>query len=155
MYATNNSCVVFLRSGHCISLDFLKRHIASLCSWMLIHCSWNSLGNTTGATDLFIQLMDSLYPINTNMLFMIQGPAQFNLTGVGGSGFQTNIPLYLQPDNKPSDPNPFFKQVLVKPYASKVSGFLLNRALDYLAWSPKFVHIVSNAFRLPKRICAC
>ena len=64
--------------------------------------------------------MDALFDINQNMLFLIQGPGQVNLTGVGGSSYVTNIPNAFIADNRDSDPNSFFKQVLVKPYVSQV-----------------------------------
>lgn len=64
--------------------------------------------------------MDALYDINPDMLFLIQGPGQLNLTGVGGSSYVTNIPNAFINDNRDSDPNPFFKQVLVKPYVAQV-----------------------------------
>lgn len=84
-------------------------------------CRWNPAYGVAGASSLFIQLMDALYPINPNMLFLIQGPSQLNLTGVGGSSYVTNIPNAFIADNRDADPNPFFKQVLVKPYLSQVS----------------------------------
>ena len=64
--------------------------------------------------------MDALYDINQNMLFLIQGSSQVNLTGIGGSGYVTNIPNAFIANNRDSDPNPFFKQLLVKPYVSQV-----------------------------------
>ena len=83
-------------------------------------CSWKPVGGVPGATNLYIQLMDSLYQINPSMLYLIQGPSQLNLTGVPGSSYQSNIPVADLPLVKDADPNAFFKQVLVKPYASQV-----------------------------------
>lgn len=64
--------------------------------------------------------MDALYKINPAALFLIQGPSQLALTGTGGSSYITNIPLTRIPRNADSDPNSFFKQVLVKPYVTQV-----------------------------------
>ena len=84
-------------------------------------CRWNPTRGLPGATNLFIQLMDALYTTNPAMLFLVQGSNQVNLTGLGGSSYVTNIPVADLPANINADPNPFFKQVLVKPYASQVS----------------------------------
>ena len=64
--------------------------------------------------------MDALYTANPAMLFLVQGSNQVNLTGLGGSSYVTNIPVADLPANINADPNPFFKQVLVKPYVSQV-----------------------------------
>lgn len=109
----------------------------------LLLCRWNPAYGVPGATDLFIRLMDALYTVNTNMLFLIQGPNQVNLTGLGGSSYVTNIPNADIPNNLDADPNAFFKQVLVKSYVSQVSTVLTadqNSSVDIAKNVHEFGH---------------
>ena len=105
--------------------DILWHMTSMLC------CRWNPAYGVAGASNLYIQLMDALFDINQDMLFLIQGPGQVNLTGVGGSSYVTNIPNAFIADNRDSDPNSFFKQVLVKPYISQVGRTRLPASNEY------------------------
>ena len=93
---------------------------------------WNPAFGVAGAANLYIQLMDALYEVNQNMLFLVQGPNQVNLTGTGGSSYVTNIPVQFAADSRDSDPNPFFKQLLIKPYVAQVC-LLLHPSLSRLS----------------------
>ena len=83
---------------------------------------WNPAYGVAGAGNLYIELMEALFDINKDMLFLIQGPGPVNLTGVGGSSYVTNIPNAYINDNRDSDPNSFFKQLLIKPYVAQVEN---------------------------------
>lgn len=70
--------------------------------------------------------MDALYKINPAMLFFIQGPSQLNLTGLGGSSYITNIPVAQIPSTKDSDPNAFFKLLLLRQYVTQVANIFFS-----------------------------
>jgi hypothetical protein len=70
--------------------------------------------------------MDALSAINPQALFFLQGAGQTNLTRSPGDGFATD-PNIIQQYNL-SDPNAFFKTLLIRPYVNQVQASALGVA---------------------------
>lgn len=73
---------------------------------------WETLSN------LYLTLMDAIYPVNSDILFFIEGTGQSNMGANHGDGFATDQALIAQ--NSLSDPRPFFDILLTKPYLNQV-----------------------------------
>lgn len=79
---------------------------------------WEASGNTAGLSALYIAAMDALYPINSDLIFFIEGAGQGGIQANWGDGFCTN-PQTISSYGL-SDPNPFFETLLAKPYLNQV-----------------------------------
>jgi hypothetical protein len=79
---------------------------------------WEANGSTPALTDLYLSVMDAVYPINNEILFFIEGAGQGQIGCNWGDGFCTDPNLIAQYGL--SDPNPFFQQLLTKPYLNQV-----------------------------------
>lgn len=79
---------------------------------------WEANGNTPALTDLYLSVMDALYPINNELLFFVEGTGQGGIGCNWGDGFCTNSALIQQ--NGLSDPTRFFTTLLNKPYLNQV-----------------------------------
>ncbi|HSW86842.1 MAG TPA: cellulase family glycosylhydrolase [Rhabdochlamydiaceae bacterium] len=79
---------------------------------------WEASGSTPALTDLYLSVMDALYPINNQILFFIEGCGQGGIGCNWGDGFCTDPTLIMQ--NGLSDPNRFFQTLLTKPYLNQV-----------------------------------
>eukprot|EP00891_Asterochloris_glomerata_P009180 jgi/Astpho2/9180/fgenesh1_pg.00137_%23_8_t len=81
----------------------------------------NATLHLPGASDLYLSVMDALYAINPATLFMIQGcgQAQARLVNNWGDGFVTD-PVVLAATPGASDPNPFFRSLMGRPYLDQV-----------------------------------
>jgi hypothetical protein len=79
---------------------------------------WEANGNTPALTDLYLSVMDALYPINNALLFFVEGTGQGGIGCNWGDGFCTNQALIQQ--NGLSDPTRFFTTLLNKPYLNQV-----------------------------------
>jgi hypothetical protein len=75
--------------------------------------SWSHMG------DLYLRTMDALYPIGNNTAwFLVEGTGQTNYYMNWGDGFVTDPKVLAT--HQLSDPNPFFKRLLDKPYRHRV-----------------------------------
>lgn len=79
---------------------------------------WEASGNLPALKDLYLSAMDALYQVNPNALFFIEGTGQGGIGANWGDGFATDPTLITQ--NGLSDPNPFFKALMTKPYLNQV-----------------------------------
>lgn len=79
---------------------------------------WEASGNRPALKDLYLSVMDALYPINPHALFFVEGTGQGGIGANWGDGFATDPALIAQYGL--SDPNPFFKALLTKPYINQV-----------------------------------
>jgi len=79
---------------------------------------WEASNGLPALKDLYISVMDAIYPINPNALFFIEGTGQGGIGANWGDGFATDPTLISQ--NGLSDPNPFFKALMQKPYLNQV-----------------------------------
>jgi aryl-phospho-beta-D-glucosidase BglC (GH1 family) len=68
--------------------------------------------------DLYLSAMDALYPINERALFFIEGTGQGGIGANWGDGFATDPKVIAEYEL--SDPNPFFRELLNKPYLNQV-----------------------------------
>ncbi len=80
---------------------------------------WEASGNTPALGDLYLALMDAVYPINPQALFFIEGTGQGGVGANWGDGFATDANLISQYGL--SDPRPFFNALLQKPYLNQVA----------------------------------
>lgn len=76
---------------------------------------WEPAGNKPGARQLYLGLADRLWQLTPNgVLFMFEGTGQ-NMFGLNwGNGFVVDMRIIRE--RGISDPNPFFKQLLTRPY---------------------------------------
>lgn len=74
---------------------------------------WETSGSTPGLKDLYLAVMDAVYPINSEALFFIEGTAQGDIGANWGDGFSTA-------DSGLSNPSSFFNTLLTKPYLNQV-----------------------------------
>ncbi|BDA48966.1 probable major extracellular endoglucanase at N-terminal half [Coccomyxa sp. Obi] len=79
---------------------------------------WQAINGTPGLANIYMAAMDALNPINPQTLFFLQGTGQTALTRSPGDGFATDMNL-IQKYNL-SDPNAFFKTLLIRPYVNQV-----------------------------------
>lgn len=70
-------------------------------------------------TRLYLDAMDALYAINSNVIFFIEGTGQLGLGTAWGDGFCTDPNVISA--NGLSDPRPFFDALLNKPYLNQVT----------------------------------
>ncbi|MBA2727273.1 MAG: cellulase family glycosylhydrolase [Parachlamydiaceae bacterium] len=78
---------------------------------------WES-GQTPGLKDLYLSVMDVVYPINPQALFFIEGTGQGSIGANWGDGFATDPTLISA--NGLSNPKSFFDTLLTKPYLNQV-----------------------------------
>ena len=79
---------------------------------------WEASNHRPGLKDLYLAAMDALYPLNSQILFFIEGTGQERIGANWGDGFVTNPNLIAQYGL--SDPNPFFQALLHKPYLNQI-----------------------------------
>jgi hypothetical protein len=79
---------------------------------------WAASGNLPALSDLYLAAMDALYPINSNLLFFVEGAGQGGIQANWGDGFCTNSQVIAQYGL--SDPNPFFQALLTRSYLNQV-----------------------------------
>ena len=78
--------------------------------------NWEASGQTPGLKDLYLSVMDAVYPVNSDVLFFIEGTGQGDIGANWGDGFATNPNLL----GSLSNPKSFFDTLLTKPYVNQV-----------------------------------
>ncbi|GBF93230.1 glycoside hydrolase [Raphidocelis subcapitata] len=79
---------------------------------------WESSGGRPGAAQLYLATADSLWGLTPNkLLFMFEGTGQNGYGLNWGNGFITDSQIIQS--RGLSDPNPFFKTLLTKPYVDR------------------------------------
>ncbi|KAK9795953.1 hypothetical protein WJX73_004029 [Symbiochloris irregularis] len=72
-----------------------------------------------GLKDLYLHTIDALYPICPSCIFLVEGTGQDKICGNNwGNGFATNQTLVKTVDV--SDPTPFFRKVLQRPWLAQL-----------------------------------
>jgi hypothetical protein len=79
---------------------------------------WEGQGGKPGVTDLYLAAMDALYPLNHNLLFFVEGTGQGNFVMNWGDGLVTDPATIARTGI--SDPNPFFRALMGRPYLNNV-----------------------------------
>ncbi|MDP1880662.1 MAG: cellulase family glycosylhydrolase [Parachlamydiaceae bacterium] len=79
---------------------------------------WEPSGDKLALGEYYLSAMDAIYTINPNLLFFVEGTGQGGIDANWGDGFATDPALISQYGL--SDPNPFFKELVKKPYANQV-----------------------------------
>lgn len=79
---------------------------------------WEANGQTPALKDLYLSVMDAIYPINSQVLFFIEGTGQGGIGANWGDGFATDPTLVSQ--NGLSSPKAFFDALMTKPYLNQV-----------------------------------
>ena len=79
--------------------------------------AWEARAGKPGMTDLYLAVMDALDPVYP-FLYVIEGCGQAGLAKNWGDGLATDPALIAS--RGLSDPNPFFKAVLGRPYVGRV-----------------------------------
>ncbi|BDA42796.1 probable major extracellular endoglucanase [Coccomyxa sp. Obi] len=79
---------------------------------------WEDSNGSPGMTTLYLQVMDALYAIDSNVIFFVEGTGQNGIGAAWGDGFVTDGDLISQ--DGLSDPRPFFDGLLSKPYVDQV-----------------------------------
>eukprot|EP00884_Botryococcus_braunii_P019613 jgi/Botrbrau1/6335/Bobra.0339s0042.1 len=95
-----------------VLLDTLNEPDVYGLGWQAINASMPAAG------DLYLEVMDALYPINKNIHFIVQGCGQNGVSRNWGDGFATNASVIEE--YGVSDPNPFFKELLQRPYLDNI-----------------------------------
>lgn len=98
---------------------------------------WESSGKKPGLKELYLSAMDVLYQINPHFLFFIEGTGQGGINANWGDGFATDSELIKKCGL--SDPNPFFQELLHKPYVNQV-------VISPHVYPPSVTHIVKDSF---------
>ncbi len=73
---------------------------------------WEASGNLPALKDLYISVMDAVYPVNPEVLFFVEGTAQGDIGANWGDGFSVSQNI--------SNPKSFFDTLLTKPYVNQV-----------------------------------
>jgi aryl-phospho-beta-D-glucosidase BglC (GH1 family) len=63
-------------------------------------------------TELYVAVMDAVYPINSGVLFFVEGTGQSDMGANWGDGFATNTSV--------NSAKPFFDALITKPYLNQV-----------------------------------
>lgn len=79
---------------------------------------WEASGGKPALKDLYLSVMDAVYPINPGILFFVEGTGQGGINANWGDGFATDPQVISQ--HGLSDPNPFFQALLQKNYLNQV-----------------------------------
>jgi aryl-phospho-beta-D-glucosidase BglC (GH1 family) len=79
---------------------------------------WEASNQKPGLKDIYLSAMDALYQVDPHFLFFIEGTGQGGINANWGDGFATDAELIKRCGL--SDPNPFFKALLNKPYVDQV-----------------------------------
>lgn len=111
---------------------------------------WRARGGRPSLATLYVRAMDSIYKVQPDAIFVLEGTGQITYAIPSGDGFVTDtgvINSFKTQVMKTSryeitgieDPNFFFKALLTKPYAQNV------------IWGPHFYAQSVIPFALPKR----
>jgi aryl-phospho-beta-D-glucosidase BglC (GH1 family) len=79
---------------------------------------WEDTNGKPGLTKLYLRMMDATHAINPKALFFIEGTGQGGIQANWGDGFATDAQVIQRAGL--SDPNPFFKALMSKPYRKQV-----------------------------------
>eukprot|EP00884_Botryococcus_braunii_P017026 jgi/Botrbrau1/4006/Bobra.0016s0017.1 len=79
---------------------------------------WTQGGGVPAVGDLYLAAMDALWPVNPAAAFLLAGTGQTSLYPSAGAGFAT-VEDVVRP-YRLSSPRSFLKELLLRPYASKV-----------------------------------
>ena len=79
---------------------------------------WTPANGKPGYGDMALTIMDALYKVNPGFLYVLEGCGQANLAKNWGDGMAVDEKLVRE--RGLSDPNPFFRTLLTKPYLSQV-----------------------------------
>lgn len=80
---------------------------------------WEAQGTKPGMTEVYLGAMDALHKISPQTLFLVEGTGQTNIAMCWGDGFFTDQAVLRASGS--SDPNPFLRQLLTKPYVDRVA----------------------------------
>lgn len=83
-----------------------------------MHARWQAASGAPGLSNIYLAAMDALTQINPQALFFLQGTGQTALTRSPGDGFATDPNVIAQYNL--SDPNAFFKTLLIRSYVNQV-----------------------------------
>ena len=79
---------------------------------------WTPQNGKPGYGDMSLKIMDSLYQVNPGFLYVLEGCGQANLAKNWGDGMAVDPDLVK--NRGLTDPNPFFRTLMTKPYLSQV-----------------------------------
>lgn len=79
---------------------------------------WTPQNGKPGYGDMALKIMDALYQVNPGFLYVLEGCGQANLAKNWGDGMAVDPDLVR--DRRLTDPNPFFRTLMTKPYLSQV-----------------------------------
>jgi hypothetical protein len=79
---------------------------------------WEEKNGKPALKDLYLEVMDAIWKEAPGCLFFIEGTGQGKIKANWGDGFATDVDLIKEKGL--SDPNPFFKALLQKPYKTSV-----------------------------------
>ena len=79
---------------------------------------WTPANGKPGYGDMALTIMDALYKVNPGFLYVLEGCGQANLAKNWGDGMAVDERLVRE--RGLSDPNPFFRALLTRPYLSQV-----------------------------------
>lgn len=79
---------------------------------------WEAANGLPGLKDLYVSIMEAVYPINNEALFFIEGTGQGDIGANWGDGFATDP--HLIAEYNLSNPRSFFDTLFTKPYLNQV-----------------------------------
>lgn len=79
---------------------------------------WTPQNGKPGYGDMSLKIMDALYKVNPGFLYVLEGCGQANLSKNWGDGMAVDPDLVK--NRQLTDPNPFFRTLMTKPYLSQV-----------------------------------
>eukprot|EP00775_Hariotina_reticulata_P012217 gene12217-12355_t len=83
--------------------------------------AWEPANGKPGARELYISVMDNLYSLSRDLLFMVEGAGQSNFGLNWGNGFITDYNIIKRYGL--SDANDFFQLLVGKAYWDKTKGY--------------------------------
>ena len=79
---------------------------------------WTPQNGKPGYGDMSLRVMDALHAVNPGFLYVLEGCGQANLAKNWGDGMAVDPDLVR--DRRLTDPNPFFRALMARPYLSQV-----------------------------------
>ena len=79
---------------------------------------WTPQNGKPGYGDMSLKIMDALYKVNPGFLYVLEGCGQANLAKNWGDGMAVDPELVKS--RGLTDPNPFFRTLMTRPYLSQV-----------------------------------